>query len=49
MEIEITAFGMLFFATLAIGAKVVKRRRDVLHGPFIERGFSKRFAAIAAL
>jgi hypothetical protein len=27
----------------------VKRRRDVLHGPYIESGFSKRLAAVTAL
>ncbi len=49
MEIEIGAFGMIFLAALAVAAQAVKRRGDVLHGPYIERGFSKRFAAITAL
>jgi hypothetical protein len=49
MDIEISVFGLLFLVALTLATKTVKRRSDVLHGPYIERGFSKRLAAIAAL
>jgi hypothetical protein len=49
MEIEIGTLGLLFLVALIVAALVMKRRSDVLHGPYVERGFSKRLAAIAAL
>ena len=47
MEIAISALGLLFLAALTFAVQAVKRRSDVLYGPYIERGFSKRLATIA--
>jgi|KBSMisStaDraftv2_1062788.scaffolds.fasta_scaffold652110_2 hypothetical protein len=49
MDIEVGAFVVFFLVTLTFAAQAVKRRRDVLHGPYIESGFSKRLAAVTAL
>jgi hypothetical protein len=49
MEMEISAFGLVLLAALTVVTLVVKRRSDVLHGPYIECGFRKRLSAIAAL
>jgi hypothetical protein len=47
MEIAISAFGLLLLAALTVAVQAVKRRSDVLSGPYIESGFSKRLATIA--
>jgi hypothetical protein len=47
MEIAISALGLLLLAGLTVAVQVVKRRSDVLYGPYIEGGFSKRLATIA--
>jgi hypothetical protein len=47
MEIAISALGLLFLAALTVAVQAVKRRSDVLYGPYIEGGFSKRLATIA--
>ncbi len=48
MEIEMAAVGAMLLIAMIAAAHAEKLRRDVLHGPYIERGFNKRFAAIAA-
>ena len=47
MEIAISALGLLFLVALTVAMQAVKRRSDVLYGPYIECGFSKRLATIA--
>jgi hypothetical protein len=48
MEIEMAALAALSVIAIIAAAQAVKLRRDVLHGPYIQHGFSERFAAIAA-
>jgi hypothetical protein len=40
MEIEASVFGLLLLVALIVVAQAVKRRSDVLHGHYIESGFS---------
>ena len=49
MEIEMSAFGLLFLVALAFATYAINRRSDVLHGTYSESDFNRRFAAIAQL